>query len=145
MVTTRTNLDNQIKMLSEALFPMVVDAIYNSRISHKEIVVRIIYEDGRNRVQVKQEESSIKWLNLSSLKFNTLTGIPLEAEESRNRAKIVIDSIQSDIERLFSTRRQPGNMELNLKFRDAGLRSIHLTHYKKNEECEFSSGNVYRS
>lgn len=136
---------NQIKMLSEALFPMFVEAIYNSRIAHREIIVRIIYEDGKNRVQIKQEESSIKWLNLSSLKFNTLTGIPLENEESRNRAKAIIETIYSDIERLFSLRRQPGNMELNLKFRDAGLRSVHLIHYKNYQECEFSSSSFHRS
>ena len=144
-MVSQSAIANQIKMLSEALFPMLVEAIYKSRITHKEVIVRIIYEDGKNRIQIKQEESSIKWLNLGSLKFNTLTAIPLESEESRNRAKIVIDSIYCDIERLFSIHRQPGNMELNLKFRDAGLKSIHLTHYKNYGECEFNTSNLHKS
>jgi hypothetical protein len=144
-VVSQSIIINQVKMLSEALFPMVVEAIYKSRIAYKEVIVRVIYEDGKNRVQIKQEESSIKWLNLGSLKFNTLTGIPLENEESRNRAKLIIETIYSDIERLFSVRRQPGNMELNLKFRDAGLKSIHITHYKNYGECEFNTVNFHKS
>lgn len=135
------NHDNKVDprpiAILEALKPMISDSLTYSRVAHRESLVKIIYEREKDRLQIKQEKTSIKWFNASSLKMQALTGIPLDEFELNRRLKIVVKAIAKDIKRLFVDDSRKGNIELNLKFRDSSLISVTRTEYESYAECVF--------
>lgn len=135
------NHDNKVDprpiAILEALKPMISDSLTYSRVAYRESLVKIIYEREKDRFQIKQEKTSIKWFHVSSLKMQALTGIPLDEFELNRRLKIVVKAIAKDIKRLFIDDSRKGNIELNLKFRDSSLISVTRTEYDSYTECVF--------
>jgi hypothetical protein len=137
------------EQLLQVIKPLVHEMLLLTRSSHREGIIKILYERAKEKIQIKDEVYGINWLRVGANRYDRLPSLSVSDERVKERTGIVLSEISADLLNLFSVNvyqlGSMGNVELIFKFRDCSLVKVERIEFRRHGRCVFPEKNLNKN